>query len=298
MNYCEEMSYENVKNEVCALKREGKVEFFSIGRSLRGREIFCLTLGDGAECGIFVGVHHGMERITAALILKFVRDIAEGNVWGGRTADVLASRRIYFIPMLNPDGAEIALGNISEKEKAELSRLRGGKELRFWQANARGVDLNHNYDAGYYICRGDERRAGIFTAGSTRYGGAHAESEPETRALCDFTREISEKLAYTVALHTQGEEIYCGYDGKIPQGAEEMARAAAEKCGYVLAEPEAIASHGGYKDWVTDKFDIPSFTFECGLGKNPLPPTDFPAIYEKLSPVFADIVTFRKKRLQ
>lgn len=298
MNYCEEMSFENVKKEILLMKSEGEADVFSIGRSIRKREIFCVALGCGSECGIFVGVHHGMERITAALILKFIRDIAEGRIWGESTNEILARRRIYFIPMLNPDGAEISLGNIGEKEREELSAMRGGKELRFWQANARGVDLNHNYDAGYYICRAEERRAGIFSAGNTRYGGERAESEPETCAICDFTREISKNLAYAVALHTQGEEIYYGYNGKIPPGAESIAVAASEKCGYALSAPEAIASHGGYKDWVTDKFNIPAFTFECGLGKNPLPPTDFPAIYEKLSPVFADIVTFRKKRLQ
>jgi len=292
MDYCKEVGYREMAEETEKLKKECAVEVFSIGKSVRGREISCLSLGSGRKSVLFVGVHHGMERITAALALKFARDIAEGTIWGDETAKVLSKRRIYIIPMLNPDGAEIALGRTDENERYMLSRMRGGDELACWQANARGVDLNHNYNAGFDLCREEERRMGIFTAGSTRYGGKYAESEPETHALCDFTRSISTGLRAAVALHTQGEEIYYDYCGKTPEGGEALARIMAEKSGYTLAKPDAIASHGGYKDWVIEQLDIPAFTLECGLGKNPLSPTDFPAIYVRLAPTFAEIVTF------
>ena len=293
MDYCGEIGYAEALEETYALKKELGAEVFLIGRSLRSREIPCIAIGRGDKSVLFVGVHHGMERITAALALKFARDVAEGTIWGRKeTEKILSRRRLCIIPMLNPDGAEIALGNIGDDERRMLSRMRGGDSLRSWQANARGVDLNHNYDAGFELCQEEERRMGIFTAGSTRYGGKYAESEPETHALCDFTRSIAASLRVAVALHTQGEEIYYDYCGKAPQGARELARHIAEKSEYALSDPDAIASHGGYKDWVIDKFGIPAFTIECGLGKNPLPPADFPAIYKKLSSVFADIVTF------
>lgn len=292
MDYCKEVGYGEMTEETEKLKKECGAEVFSIGKSVRGRDISCLSLGSGRKSVLFVGVHHGMERITAALALKFARDIAEGAMWGDETAKVLSKRRIYIIPMLNPDGAEIALGRTDENERYMLSRMRGGDELACWQANARGVDLNHNYNAGFDLCREEERRMGIFTAGSTRYGGKYAESEPETHALCDFTRSISAGLRAAVALHTQGEEIYYDYCGNVPEGGEALAGIIAEKSGYTLTKPDAIASHGGYKDWVIERFGIPAFTLECGFGKNPLPPTDFPAIYGRLAPTFAEIVTF------
>ena len=107
MDYCEEVGYREMAEETEKLKKECAVEVFSIGKSVRGREISCLSLGSGRKSVLFVGVHHGMERITAALALKFARDIAEGAIWGDKTAKVLSKRRIYIIPMLNPDGAEI-----------------------------------------------------------------------------------------------------------------------------------------------------------------------------------------------
>ena len=166
MDYCKEVGYREMAEETEKLKKECAVEVFSIGKSVRGREISCLSLGSGRKSVLFVGVHHGMERITAALALKFARDIAEGTIWGDETAKVLSKRRIYIIPMLNPDGAEIALGRTDENERYMLSRMRGGDELAHWQANARGVDLNHNYNAGFDLCREEERRMGIFTAGN------------------------------------------------------------------------------------------------------------------------------------
>lgn len=292
MDYCKEIGYKEMMEQAQKLRIECGAQVCSIGKSVRGRELICITLGGGKDCVLIVGVHHGMERITAGIALRFARDIAKGAVWGDDTARVLSERCIYIVPMLNPDGAEIALGRTDENERYMLSQMRGGDRLEYWQANARGVDLNHNYDAGFELCREEERNMGIFTAGSTRYGGKCAESEPETQALCRLTRSISPRLRAVLALHTQGEEIYYDYCGNIPDGGEELARIMASRSGYALATPEAIASHGGYKDWVIDRFGIPAFTLECGLGKNPLPPTELPDIYDKLASALAAFAAF------
>ena len=61
-----------------------------------------------------------------------------------------------------------------------------------------------------------------------------------------------------------------------------MAQILASSSGYALSEPEGIASHGGLKDYFIQKYRRPGFTIEVGRGKNPLPPSDAPAIYEKI----------------
>ena len=69
-----------------------------------------------------------------------------------------AKRTIQFlnnVPMLNPDGVSLSLHGLTQDIPAELRRnlIRangGSEEFRGrWQANARGVDLNHNYDAAF-----------------------------------------------------------------------------------------------------------------------------------------------------
>ena len=48
-----------------------------------------------------------------------------------------------------------------------------------------------------------------------------------------------------------------------------------------VADPEGLASHGGFKDWFIQEMGRPGFTLEMGKGENPLPLSDFEGIYEK-----------------
>ena len=90
-----------------------------------------------------------------------------------------------------------------------------GGDLSHWQANARGVDLNHNFDAGFDIARRQVEQTGIYLPGPTKYGGPFPFSEPETRALADFCRLYAPRQV--VALHSQGEEIYYQYGPRTPK---------------------------------------------------------------------------------
>ncbi len=56
-------------------------------------------------------------------------------------------------------------------------------------------------------------------------------------------------------------------------------RAFARESGYVLSDPEGVASYAGYKDWFIQDWRRPGYTIEVGLGKNPLPISQFNKIY-------------------
>ena len=60
-----------------------------------------------------------------------------------------------------------------------------------------------------------------------------------------------------------------------------MAEIMAASSGYVVADPEGLASHGGFKDWFIEEQRRPGFTLEMGQGVNPLPLSDFGVLYEK-----------------
>ena len=246
-----------------------------IGKTVLGVPIPCISIGDGVRCSLFVGAHHGSEHITANVLLKYARECAH------------KSRTVYILPMLNVDGCAIATGGVGEDHPLFpfLEKVNGGDDFSHWQANARGVDLNHNYDAGFELCKDAERAAGIVSPSATKYGGERPESEPESAALCAFVRSIAPRLNAVLALHTQGEEIYYDHDGKCPPCSEKLSQMFSLASGYALSKPEGTASHGGFKDWVIDKFGIPAFTIECGRGKNPLPPSDLCGIYEKVRPI-------------
>ena len=194
------------------------------------------------------------------------------------------ARSIYLVPMLNPDGVEYALHGVSESNpmRERVLAMNGGREdFRHWQANARGVDLNHNYNAGFAEYKRLEGELGILGGAPTRYSGECPESEPEVGYLCNFLR-FSGDFDLALSLHTQGEEIYHTSLGEAPPLSERLGNYLAALCEYRLAKPEGPAAFGGFTDWFLREFGKPSFTVECGKGENPLPFSDFPMTYLRI----------------
>ena len=123
-----------------------------------------------------------------------------------------------------------------------------------------------------------ESKLGISCGAPTRYSGESPESEPESAALANLVRTILPHAVYT--FHTQGEEIYCG--SMKNEKISAMARTLAALSGYRLCLAEGTAAYGGLTDYIVEELQMPSFTLECGKGKNPLPLSDEMMIYATL----------------
>ncbi len=260
-----------------------------LGKSILGRPIPLLQLGSGKKRLMYIGVHHGMEWVTGILLLRFVNEYCELRRCGGMAGSVPIkvldeARSLYILPMLNPDGADYAICGVdgSNVMYERVRAMNGGSEnFSHWQANARGVDLNHNYNAGFEEYKKIERELGIMGGAPTRYSGESPESEPEVGYLCNFLRFTAD-VQMAISFHTQGEEIYYTGGERVAPNSERIARYMADICGYRMAKPQGPAAYGGFTDWFIREFDRPSFTIECGKGKNPLPITDLSAIYLRL----------------
>ncbi len=256
-----------------------------IGVSGSGKTIYALRLGSARECMLYVAAVHGNEYITTSIILRFIEDlcchIKNGVSFCGIDMNLaLAHRSLYFVPMLNPDGCEIALKGSEDKWITELC----GGNFGLWKANGRGVDINHNFNADWERLRNIETEHEIKGPCVGKYGGEFPHSESETIAAVTMCRLINPY--HIIALHTQGEEIYYGY--KTQNVTEKrMAEIFAMTSGYSLSRPDYLSSCGGFKDWFCKEFHRPGFTFECGSGTNPLPKTDIQPIYRKLRETLA-----------
>lgn len=263
----------------------------TLGRSVLGREIPLLRLGEGGTHLLYVGAHHGAEGMTAAFLLRFLSELLSArrsgrSVEGVDPAFLLSVRTLWIVPALNPDGVELvergilSAGFLSER----ILRMNGGSDdLSTWQANARGVDLNHNYDAGFRAYKGVEASLGVLGGGPTRYSGDYPESEPETAALARFVRSVP--LSLILSLHTQGREIYFTSGGRALKGQFAVAARFAAMTGYRVSQPSGAAAYGGLTDWAVGRLGIPCFTVECGEGKNPLPPERFAPAYGEIRPL-------------
>ena len=106
------------------------------------------------------------------------------------------------------------------------------------------------------------------------------ESEPETRAIV----RLCERVRYerVLALHSQGREIYWDFGKNTPKSCLALAEEMAKVSGYKVANPEPIATGGGFKDWFIERFHRCGFTVEMGTGKNPLPLSDFESEYTRV----------------
>jgi g-D-glutamyl-meso-diaminopimelate peptidase len=257
-----------------------------IGKSACGRDIDLLRLGNDKSAVLWAGAFHGMEWLTSLVLLKFVSAICEHIKRGERVLGVdpkqkLNQRGLAVVPCVNPDGVEISLnGSESAGKYSGLvnSVIKG--DTSTWQANARGVDLNHNYNAGWKELKNLEIKNGITSPAVTRYGGPWPESETETVTITNLCRKNNFDNA--IAFHSQGEEIYWKYGPDIPVHSEQIAIALAFSSGYELSAPEGLAVGGGFKDWFIAKMHRPAFTVEIGKGKNPLPLSDLNPVYDKL----------------
>lgn len=107
-------------------------------------------------------------------------------------------------------------------------------------------------------------------------------TEPEALALYNLAFE--EQFDRVLALHTQGEVIYWGYEGLEPPEAEQIALEYQQVSSYTPIR--YVDSHAGYKDWFIQEFRRPGFTIELGKGVNPLPISQFDVLYEEMLGIF------------
>ncbi|MBE6727108.1 MAG: gamma-D-glutamyl-meso-diaminopimelate peptidase [Ruminococcaceae bacterium] len=257
-----------------------------IGKSCAGRDIPAVKIGKSQEYALIAAAFHGTEYITETVLLRFIESLCKAlqndeSIAGFNARKAMFGRGVIFVPCVNPDGCEIVLhGSSAAGFMAEnVLRIAGGN-LKKWNANLRGVDINHNFDADWEKLRKMECEAGITGPALTRFGGFRAESEPETLALTTLCR--TKRIRHVAALHSQGQEIYWKYGDYEPARSRKMAEIMATTSGYMLSEPKGLAVGGGFKDWFIKEFNRPGFTVEMGKGENPLPIETAKEIYERL----------------
>ena len=257
-----------------------------LARTAFGREIRTLAIGHGPRKVIYSASHHANEWITTLVLLKFVEELAQRyaareNIFGTPAQRILSAATIYTVPMVNPDGVDLVVGDIDPGQLAIARELADNyPQIPFpegWKANLAGVDLNLQYPAGWLTAREIKFSQGFTRPGPRDYVGRAPLNQPESRALHGYTEYIDPALI--LAYHSQGKEIYWKFrDYEVP-GAEELGQAFARVSGYTLSDTPYASGFAGYKDWFIERFRRPGYTIEVGQGVNPLPLSQFPEIY-------------------
>ena len=258
-----------------------------IGTSVMGKPIPYIVIGTGKKQLFYSAAYHANEWITTPVLLKFVEDYARAYANGLSLGEAAAERlyeqyQLYVVPMVNPDGVDLVNGMIevegffkqAEQIAADYPQIPFPEG---WKANINGVDLNLQFPAGWENAKNIKYAQGYTTPAPRDYVGSAPLTEPESRAVYEFTRAHDFRLI--LAYHTQGETIYWKYLDYNPTDSYQIARYFSAVSGYKIEETPSESGYAGYKDWFIQEYDRPGYTIEVGKGINPLPLSQFPQIY-------------------
>ena len=245
-----------INDELIALHEEYSsiTELLDIGYSaVEQTPIKALKLGKGERCILINGAHHARESLTTILVLAQIEDLAKAYTNNETRQDykvrqLLDTVSIYFVPMLNPDGIELAM---SEKPS--------------WKANGRGVDLNNNYPTL------NAQPRSTYVPASQGYIGPYPFSEPETQALQTLCDEKQFELA--LAYHSAGQIIYWWYYQNEPLYTRSLieAKLLSNVTGYSVLPVSQQKGGLGFTDWFIQHYKRPGYTLEIGRMANGKP---------------------------
>ena len=258
-----------------------------IGKSVMGKSLYSLQIGEGEKEVFYNAAHHANEWITTPLVLKFAERYADavamGQNIGGQSAQNLFERTtLYIVPLVNPDGVDLVTGALTDGEYYDraVSFAQSYPDIPFpdgWKANIEGIDTNLSYPAEWEDAREIKFAAGYDRPGPRDFVGDAPLDAVESRAVYDFT--LSRSFALTLSYHTQGEVIYWRFLDYLPPRSFEIAQRFAQVSGYTAEETPYASGFAGYKDWFIQNYNLPGYTIEAGRGENPLPVEQFDRIY-------------------
>lgn len=261
-------AYHNFKETADLLKQMAAANpdiasLFSIGKTVEGRDIWCLRINSNAKGetpsskpgALYIGNHHAREHLSNEVPLLFAAWLFDHK----NDADIkqyINGLDIYIIPMLNPDGVEFDIKTGSYKYQR--------KNMSFNSDKSRGVDLNRNYDSWW--CE-----AGASTyPGSDTYCGPKAFSEPESQAVKKFI-EARRNLKTHISYHSYASTIlypWGGQEADIENVKDRttfinIATAMGKLTGYHPEKSsEMYVATGDSCDWAYAAAGIFAFTFE------------------------------------
>jgi hypothetical protein len=241
----------------------------SIGKSYQNRDIWALKVSDNVTSDesepevLLVCGQHAREHLTVEQCLQIIKRYTD-NYANSAIKNLVDSREVWIVPMMNPDGAEYDI---------ETGSFRGWRKNR--QGN--GTDLNRNWGYKWGCCGGSSG-----STGSDTYRGPSAESAPEVKVVADFVRgrNVGGKQQITAAIdfHTYSELILWPwgwtYDDVAP-GLTQDQRNTFATIGQSMAStnnytPEQSSdlyiTDGSIPDWLWGSQGIFAYTFEMYPG--------------------------------
>lgn len=248
--YDAKYSYADLSRDIKKMAKfyQDVMELSVLAKTADNNNVYCIRLGNAsAKKKILIqSAMHAREWLNSQLVMKMAERCCKyyySGKYNGKTYSKLFNKVcVYIVPMLNPDGVNISqygLARIKSPSLRKLVRRLGRGSYRRWKANARGVDLNRNFSAGFR--KGNSRRT---KRGREGYSGPHAFSERETKALVKLINQIKPKAV--INYHEAGRVIYYTKYSSLTS----LVR---QKTGYRLIRESISGANGSFGDYLTRK---------------------------------------------
>ena len=290
-------TYDDMMDDLRAMAGQfgDRMTLRSAGTSYDGRDIAEVVLGDvNAQKHVIIQYSiHAREYINTLIAMKQLEDYLvnyDCAVYSGKSyRDLMQGLCFHVLPMTNPDGVMIsqdgpdAIKDSSLKDTVmkvyESDRAAGRVDRDYWgrwKANARGVDLNRNFDSGWGTYEGRS------TPSSERYKGTSAASEKETQAILAIERQYP--VVCCISYHSSGATIYYDYgsSGAVYEADKTLAALMGNTTGYYLSSSvQTSQDAAGCSDYFVLSLGIPAVTIETGTESCPLPLSDLDRLYKE-----------------
>jgi len=187
-------------------------QYHILGTSVQKRPIMCLELGDGSDVTLIMATIHGDEAAGTPLVRRLSWYLREHP-------ELLDGRKVVLMAVANPDGLV--------------------NDTRY---NARGVDLNRNFEAANRI--------------NTKQTGLLPLSEPEAVIIKQLIQTYKPDRIVSIHQRSENNPACIDYDGPASMLAKQMANYCELPINRLGAQQGSLGSYAG----VT--LGIPIVTFE------------------------------------
>lgn len=264
-------------------------ELAVVGTSVAKRGIFSLSLGEGEENVLFLAGLCAEDGASPLLLYRFFARLCEsyetdGTLAGVKIRRTLRGRKITVVPCLVPDAFEIRrYGALGAGCYAGLVSRAAGQDFKNWHANARGVNVAHNFDCRFrpvLLESADtdgENRPSPFS-----YAGPAPESEAETAALVRLCAQ--KNFRHSVVLEGAGRRVFWSApphgdvrENGVPMTAKILAAAG----DYTLSEKEPVLRCGTFSAWFAAQHGAPAYEIAPGKYPRVSSESEFDALYRE-----------------
>ncbi|MBI3893342.1 MAG: zinc carboxypeptidase [Candidatus Wallbacteria bacterium] len=209
-----------------------------------------------APAVFFLGGIHAREIGTTEVLTEFIHRLVRGYSAEPAMRQLLDSRRLWIVPMLNPDGREYVLSTDPWWRK---------NRHRFPDSGGVGVDLNRNFPFFWASGIGSSD-----SPASAIYRGEAPFSEPETAALSSLVTRLGPVAS--LSFHAYGQYILTpyGYPERRPEEHDvydTIGRELTEQTGYpagTVSQMLGYTSSGRHDDWLYGMRRVVSLEMELG----------------------------------